>query len=412
MKKSILLLLMVILSLMAGVKKKMIDIYIDCERCDMEFIKTSIPFVNYVRERQEADVYILITTEITGSGGREFTLLFSGQNDFKGMEDTLKFITPAAESEDNIRRKMVKVLKLGLMRYVARTSVSDDINIIFSRRRREEVIDKWKHWVFSISTRGFFNGEQSKSSAFLNGYLSIRRVTEMWKTNISLYSNYNYGRFEINDTTVISSFSITYGSNFSLVGGINEHWSWGGFVYSYSSSYKNIKIEAGMFPAIEFNIFPYSQSTVREFRIIYGVGYNYDVYYEETIYDKMYEHLFKEYLTSTLELTQKWGSVSITLEGSHYFHDITKNRLSLYSDISLQLVRGLSFELSGGASLIHDQLSLPKRGLTPEEILLQRKQLATQYEYWGSVGFTFTFGSIYSNIVNPRFGNMFFMGGR
>jgi hypothetical protein len=54
--------------------------------------------------------------------------------------------------------------------------------------------------------------------------------------------------------------------------------------------------------------------------------------------------------------------------------------------------------------MIHDQLSLPKEDIATEEILLQRKQLATQYQYWASIGFSYTFGSIYNNIVNPRFG--------
>jgi hypothetical protein len=43
--------------------------------------------------------------------------------------------------------------------------------------------------------------------------------------------------------------------------------------------------------------------------------------------------------------------------------------------------------------------------LTPEDILLQIRQLETQYDYYTSVGISYKFGSIYSNIVNPRFGD-------
>lgn len=59
----------------------------------------------------------------------------------------------------------------------------------------------------------------------------------------------------------------------------------------------------------------------------------------------------------------------------------------------------------GGASMIHDQLSLVKQNLTYDQILLQRKEIATQYEYYLSFGLSYTFGSIYNNVVNPRFGN-------
>jgi hypothetical protein len=44
-------------------------------------------------------------------------------------------------------------------------------------------------------------------------------------------------------------------------------------------------------------------------------------------------------------------------------------------------------------------------GASLEDVLLMRKQLATSYEYYFSIGLSYTFGSIYSNVVNPRFGS-------
>jgi len=67
-------------------------------------------------------------------------------------------------------------------------------------------------------------------------------------------------------------------------------------------------------------------------------------------------------------------------------------------------VKGLRFNLGGGASLIHDQINLPKGGATDEEILLKRKELETNYRYYFHMGLSYTFGSIYNNVVNPRFG--------
>ena len=45
-------------------------IYIDCSGCDIDFIKTEITFVNYVRDSKEAQVHILVTTQRTGSGAK------------------------------------------------------------------------------------------------------------------------------------------------------------------------------------------------------------------------------------------------------------------------------------------------------------------------------------------------------
>lgn len=54
--------------------------------------------------------------------------------------------------------------------------------------------------------------------------------------------------------------------------------------------------------------------------------------------------------------------------------------------------------------MIHDQLALQKGDLSQEDVLLQRKQLSTQYNYYVSIGLRYTFGSIFSSVVNPRFG--------
>jgi len=73
--------------------------------------------------------------------------------------------------------------------------------------------------------------------------------------------------------------------------------------------------------------------------------------------------------------------------------------------MSLRIVKGLSFNISTGVSVIHDQLNLVKGEATPEQVLTRQKELVTQYSYYTSFGFSYTFGSIYNNVVNPRFGN-------
>ena len=57
----------------------------------------------------------------------------------------------------------------------------------------------------------------------------------------------------------------------------------------------------------------------------------------------------------------------------------------------------------GRYSAIHDQLNLNKSGASDEDILLQRRALESQYSYSMSVGLSYSFGSIYNNVVNPRF---------
>jgi hypothetical protein len=123
-----------------------------------------------------------------------------------------------------------------------------------------------------------------------------------------------------------------------------------------------------------------------------------------TIYDKTRENLWNESLSLTLELNEPWGTAEFTMEGSHYFHDLTKNRFVISGDLSLRIYKGLSLNIEGSYSAIRDQLSLPVGEATLDEILLRRRELASGYRYSAEVGLSYRFGSVFSNVVNPRFG--------
>lgn len=126
-------------------------------------------------------------------------------------------------------------------------------------------------------------------------------------------------------------------------------------------------------------------------------------YEDTTIFNKIRENRMRERLSIDYKLKKEWGSINLSLDASHYFHDFSKNRLSFNTRVSLNLVKGLNLHFSAGASLIHDQLSLPKGEATSEEILTRQQQLATDYNYRTRFGISYTFGSRYNNIVNPRF---------
>lgn len=53
---------------------------------------------------------------------------------------------------------------------------------------------------------------------------------------------------------------------------------------------------------------------------------------------------------------------------------------------------------------IRDQIDLEAGDATEEEILTRQRELQSDFEYNVRVGFSYTFGSIFSNVVNPRFG--------
>ncbi|MCK4539124.1 MAG: hypothetical protein KAV42_10050 [Candidatus Krumholzibacteria bacterium] len=380
-------------------------IYIGCNNCDEAYLRTEIEFVNFVRDRKEADVHILVISQRTGSGGDEYTVEFIGQGGFAGVSDTLTFSTMSEATDDEVRREMVRIFKLGLVRYVAGTPLGKHLSIAYSCPvEDDEVVDKWNYWVYEIESDLWLNGEESYRSLAAGGELSARRVTEASKTYMEIYVRYHEQKFDIGDETILSLSRSRgfYGSHYIS---INDHWSWG-MQGSYSAStYSNLDSRSRLSAGIEYNLFPYSESTRRQLRLIYWPSLTCADYTEKTIFEKNYEWLSSQNVSIVLEMIQPWGTIMSSLDGSHYFHDVSKNRLSWYNRISLKLFKGFSLNINGRISRVRDQLSLPAGDLSDEDILLRRQEVATDYNYYVSFGISYTFGSIYNNVVNPRFGN-------
>lgn len=384
-------------------------VFIDCHQCDLAYIRSEITFVSFVRERTEADIHVLITIQSTADGGREYTLNFIGRNNFYDIHNTLKYVSKRTDSADVERKGLVRVLKIGLVPYVAKTDLGDYLRIDFEKRLPATPLeDKWNFWIFSLGLSGSLSGEQSKSFFSLHTNLSANRVTEKIKFRSGISGNFNSSRFKVeNDgiTQTITSFQRSYSLSALYVYSISQHWSVGGWFGLSSSTYNNISLNINPAPAVEYNYFPYSESTRRQLRFLYRIGYNLNFYREETIYDKTRESLLGETLSITFEMKEPWGNVSASLEGFHYFHDFSKNHLVFWTNLNLRLYRGFSVGFSGRFSKINDQIYLAKGNLSLEDILLQRKALATAYSYGLSLGVSYTFGSIYAGVVNPRFGN-------
>ena len=370
-----------------------------------DFYKKEISFINYVRDIKVADVYIITTEESTGSGGYVSTFFIVGQGKFKGMADTLKCSFSPDETLDNRRAKQVKTLKLGLMRYIAKTPLAQFMNINFSEPLSETVSsDKWKSWVYSASFFAQSYGQKSYNYSYLDGTLSANRITEKSKFESSISLDLQRNKNVYIDTIYRSTIREEY-LFLRYVKSITDHWSVGGSTNIQTSSYSNYDLSVKIMPGIEYDIFPYSQSTRKQLRILYNIGLDVNKYSEETIRGKINETLARQSLSANLSIIQKWGSVSSSLTWNNYFIDWSYNNLRLNMSASLRILKGLSFSMSGSFALVHDQISLPLGESTLEDVLLQRKMQATDYSYSTYFGFTYTFGSIYNNVVNPRFGN-------
>jgi len=386
-------------------KKDAPKVFIDCERCDIDYIRTEITFVNYVWDRKEADVHILITLQNTGSGGREYTIALIGLKEYENLQNSLKYFSSPTETSDEIREGLVQTLKLGLGPYVARTPMAKGVALrLIQSVKPTAVEDKWNFWVFNISASSEMSGEEQRGSTDYSGNLSANRITLASKLRMGLDIDYSKDSYDV-DSKTISKISESRDFDGLYVKSLTDHWSLGGWVSASSSTYRNIDFSYSFHPALEYNVFPYSESTRRQLRILYRIGYGHYKYKEATVYEKTSEHLFNESLSVTLELNEPWGTAEFSLEGSHYFHDFSKNRIETSAELRLRIYKGLSLDLEGRYSAIHDQLNLRLGDATLEEILLRQRELSSEYSFSFDVGLSYRFGSVFSNVVNPRFGS-------
>jgi hypothetical protein len=386
-------------------RDKAVRVFFDCNWCDNDFIRKELTYVNYMRDRKDAQVHILVTSEYTGAGGLKQTFYFIGQHEYASQADTLSLYMKADATDDERRIKQLHLLKLGLVRYVAKTPYADMLQVSFLETGADEdVSDKWDSWFFEINAETYLNGEQSYKFHNLWSSVNAQRVTEELKVSFWLSYDYSENKFSFNDTTILSTTNNKRFHHY-LVKSINDHWSVGYELFMMSSLYQNMDLNIRLTPAIEYNIFPYSQSNRKQLRINYTAGPRFFNYIDPTIYDMEQELLFGQKLGVAVEFRQKWGSINTSVEGSNYFHDFNLKRLEMFSMINLRLYKGLSLRMYGRVSMVHDQINLPKGDVSKEDVLLRRKQLESQYNYWGSIGLSYSFGSIFNNVVNPRFGN-------
>lgn len=379
-------------------------IFLDCRNCDFSYIRVEIPFVNWVRDREDAVVHILITDQRTGSGGRDYTLDFIGLRRYAGTDQNLSYVVPPDYTDDEERDGLTGILKIGLLPYLG-TPLLSRLSVSFEGSKDQTpttpTADPWDSWVFEIEANGDIEQQSARTQLAIDGAFSADRVTEDWRLRTWTSAEYEKDRFESGDekSTSTSHRWVFWGM---IARSLGPHWSAGAFWRVYSNTYDNTDLGLRLTPALEYSLWNYAETQRRSMTVAYTVGPRRTRYVDETIFGETAETRFDQALDIDLRLNQPWGSVRASLEGSHYFHDLARYRVELFSRLSVRLFRGMSLNFSGSVERINDQLSLPRGVASVEEILLQRRQLATDYQVEGRIGLSYTFGSIYNNVVNTR----------
>lgn len=386
-----------------------IRVFIDCEPCDLAHLRQEIRFVDWVRDQGDADVSVLITSGKTGGAGKRFDLQYEGRGAFEDVDESLRYTSSATDTPVEVRGGLKRTLQAGLLRYAARTPSLQQIEISYDPGTPAGIApspddDPWKRWVFRTGVSGSFQAEDRSEFVALSGNQRISRVTEGMKFTLEVGGTYSESNFETSDSTTVTSLTRNYEAELLYVASLGSHWGIGFRGSATHSTFRNYDLALRFAPAIEVNLFPYEESTRRQFRILYAAGPRRFDYEEETVFFETEETRVEQILSISLDVKEPWGSAILALEGSSFFDEIERNRIKGYGFLRVRLVKGFGVFFEASAARVRDQINLPRGDATDAEVLLRQRELRTDFRAEGRVGFDITFGSIYSGAVNPRFG--------
>ena len=386
---------------------KDLKIYLDCNVCDNTYIKQNLGNVQFVRDQGQGDVHLFFLTQNNGSGGRLYDIDFIGKNDYKSISYKVSFSTDTNMTRDDVRIRILEYIKLGLVRYWIEKGTLEGVSVSAPSPKVDEdasteVEDPWNYWVFRIGAGGYFNGQESNKSSNLNVNISAKRVTEKNKFSFRLGFNENKSTFTFDGDDIVS---VNSGKNLNVsdVISINDHWSIGAMGNLGTSTYSNYDFYWELKPAIEYNFFKYKDSAKKQLMLGYRNGLRYNDYIERSVYAKDDELLWEHSISLSGSVRQEWGNINGEASFDQYLHDTTLNALNFYLGANVRLFKGFNFNVGGSYSITRNQINLPAGDVSLEELLLQQQQIESGYNYFFNLGFSYSFGSIYNTIVNPRF---------
>lgn len=386
----------------------LLRVFLDCGPCDQTYLRQNITFVEYVRDRTVADVHVLVTTQGTGGGGTSWTVNFIGVGSFTGQDRTLAFSTPQTATADDRRSEFARVFSLGIVGYAAATPSVNRLDVTYDDEDEEDgdgepEHDPWNYWVFRVNGGGSGDGQATRKSRSYRLSGSASRTTERWKVNMNGGRTTSISTFELSDGGRVESRRHSWNTNALVVRSLTGQWSVGARFSAEHSSFSNTDLSLTLAPGIEFDFFPYAESSRRSLTVQYSAGATVLDYRELTVFDRLEETVPHHAVATSLGLRQPWGSIGASASVSQHLNHLDRRRLSLSGDADVRLFRGLSFNVFGSYSKISDQIALRKGNATTEDVLLSLQQLRTDYSYFFNFGISYSFGSIFNSVVNPRF---------
>ncbi|MDO1502008.1 hypothetical protein Q2T40_17880 [Winogradskyella maritima] len=383
-----------------------LKIFLDCNVCDNTYMRQNLGNVQFVRDQDLSDVHLFFTTQRNGSGGRSYEVDYIGKGEFSEINFRMSFNSDVNMTDDDERKLILEQLKLGLVRFWIAKGRTDVVTVSVPSPENEEEQaeeeDPWNYWLFRLGARGFFDGQETVSSSNINFNFSARRVTEKNKFFFRIGYGENKRVFTF-DGEDIENINNNKNLNISDVLSINDHWSYGFFGNIGTSTFSNRDLFWGFKPAIEYDFFKYNESAKKILTLSYRNGIVFNDYIERTVFNETEEYLWEHNVVLGGSINQEWGNLNAEARFDQFLHDTELYSVGFSLGANIRIFKGFNFDIFGRYNITRNQIAISGGGVSLEELLLQQQQLQSGYNYFVSMGFSYSFGSIYNTVVNPRF---------
>lgn len=137
--------------------------FLDCD-CFQQYIRSELTFVDYVRDRESADVHVLGQSRETGGSAREYALRFVGAGRLAGFDFDLRAVTAASDTEEHAPPRGAVNTDRRLPHVHLTRGVPNRLQIEIEEAEAAPAAgasDRWNFWVYSVRASAELKAEES-----------------------------------------------------------------------------------------------------------------------------------------------------------------------------------------------------------------------------------------------------------
>ncbi|HKJ02357.1 MAG TPA: hypothetical protein VJ997_07880 [Longimicrobiales bacterium] len=399
-------------------------VYLDCQGgwrggvCDGNLYRQEITFVNWVRQPQDAQVHVILTSQSAGGGGTRYTLDFLGREGLGDLVDQFTYSASVTDVQDETLQGILRTFRLGLVRFAVAAGFGDDLDVTMlgsvppggTAPGGEQLApedDPWNFWVFSVNGNASVEKEDLQENTDVGFGMNANRTTEAWRFNVRADGSFERETYDLpqDDGTVSTVHNDQDQWNVSAIGvkTLGAHLGMGAEITANNSTQLNRHLLVGFGSGVEYNYFPYTESNRRFLLARYVVSVNKVEYIDTTVFNALEETVYQHEVNLSYEAREPWGNANVSAGLSQYLDRTQAWSFNVRGNVRYRLFRGFSVTVNGQYRKVRDQIYLAKEELSEEDILLGRRRLPTASQTEFRVGLSYSFGSIFNNAVNERF---------